>query len=189
MNFKTFIINYKINFLQLLNETNFDKEIIKSIDLLKKCKKNKNKILIFGNGASASISNHVSVDLTKNAKYKTVNFNESNLITCFANDYGYENWMKEALNFYYDKGDVVILISSSGNSKNIVNSAKWCKEKKANFISLSGHKKDNALNKINKKGISFWINSMSYNYVEMSHLFILLCLVDTLVGKTVYKAN
>ena len=60
--------------------------------------------------------------------------NESNLITCFSNDYGYENWIKEALNFYYDKGDVVILVSSSGNSKNIVNAAKWCIKKKQNLF-------------------------------------------------------
>ena len=97
--------------------------------------------------------------------------------------------MKQALNFYYDKGDVVILVSSSGNSKNIIEAAKWCKQKKANLISLSGHKKNNALNRINKNGISIWIDSMSYNYVEISHLFILLCLVDALVGKTVYKSN
>ena len=189
MNFNKFITDYKINFQRLLQESNFDNEIIKSINLLKRCKRNKKKILIFGNGASASISNHVSVDLTKNAKCKTVNFNESNLITCFANDYGYENWMKQALNFYYDKGDVVILVSSSGNSKNIIEAAKWCKQKKANLISLSGHKKNNALNRINKNGISIWIDSMSYNYVEISHLFILLCLVDALVGKAVYKSN
>ena len=94
------------------------------------CQKNKNKIIIFGNGASASIANHVSVDLTKNSKFRAVNFNESNLITCFANDYGYDNWIKEALNFHYDKGDVVILVSSSGNSKNIIKGAKWCNQKK-----------------------------------------------------------
>ena len=61
--------------------------------------------------------------------------------------------------------------------------------KKANLISLTGHKKNNALNKINKNGISFWINSMSYNYVEVSHLFILLCLSDTLLGRVIYKSN
>ena len=187
MNLKSFITNYKKNYLNLLKNKSFDQEIIKSINLLKKCKKNKNKILIFGNGASASIASHVSVDLTKNAKYRTVNFNESNLITCFANDYGYENWIKEALNFYYDKGDVVILVSSSGNSKNIIKAAKWCNQMNVKLISLSGHKKNNALNKLNKKGIFFWVDSMSYNYVEMYHLFILLCLVDSLEGKTVYK--
>tara|TARA_X000000950_G_scaffold180078_1_gene218412 strand:- start:34602 stop:35171 length:570 start_codon:yes stop_codon:yes gene_type:complete len=189
MNLKKFIFNYKINFLKLLKDINFEKEIIKSVSLLKNCKKNKKKVIIFGNGASASIANHVSVDLTKNSKYRAVNFNESNLITCFSNDYGYKNWIKEALNFYYDKGDVVILVSSSGNSENIVKAAKWCKQKKIKLISLTGHKKNNALNKINQNGISFWINNMSYNYVETAHLFILLCLVDALVGKTVYKAK
>ena len=44
---------------------------------------------------------HVSVDLTKNAKIKTINFNESDLITCFANDYGYENWCKRSSEFLW----------------------------------------------------------------------------------------
>ena len=184
-----FIKNYKNNYIKLLKNSIFENQIVKAANLLKECKKNNNKVIIFGNGASASIANHVSVDLTKNSKFRSVNFNESNLITCFANDYGYENWIKEALNFYYDSGDVVILVSSSGNSKNIVNAAGWCKKNNAKLISLSGHRKTNKLNKINKNGISFWVNSMSYNYVEISHLFILLCLSDALIGKAVYKSN
>ena len=95
--------------------------------------------------------------------------------------------MKQALNFYYDKGDVVILVSSSGNSKNIIEAAKWCKQKSKSYLIMDI--KNNALNRINKNGISIWIDSMSYNYVEISHLFILLCLVDALVGKAVYKSN
>ncbi len=186
---KKFISDYKKNFLKLLSEQNFDDEIIKAVNLLKQCKKKKKKIILFGNGASASIANHVSVDLTKNSRFRAINFNESNLITCFSNDYGYENWIKEALNFHYDKGDVVILVSSSGNSKNIVNAAKWCIKKKAKLISLSGHKKTNLLNRINNKGVSFWIKSMSYNYVETAHLFILLSIADALLGKVVYKSN
>ena len=186
---KKFIFNYKKNLLKLINNFDFEDQILKAVKELKKCKKRKNKIIIFGNGASASIANHVSVDLTKNSKFRTVNFNESNFITCFANDYGYENWIKEALNFHYDKGDIVILVSSSGNSKNIINAARWCKQKNAKLISLTGHRKNNKLNQLNKSGISFWVNSMSYNYVEISHLFILLCLSDTLIGKAIYKAN
>ena len=189
MTSKKFIKNYKNNFINLIKNSNFENQIVKSANILKECKKNNNKVILFGNGASASIANHVSVDLTKNSKFRSVNFNESNLITCFANDYGYENWIKEALNFYYDKGDVVILISSSGNSKNIIKAANWCKKVKAKLISLSGHRKSNKLNKINKNSISFWVNSMSYNYVEVSHLFILLCLSDTLIGKSIYKST
>ena len=189
MTSKNFIKNYKNNFINLIKNSNFENQIVKSANMLKECKKNNNKVILFGNGASASIANHVSVDLTKNSKFRSVNFNESNLITCFANDYGYENWIKEALNFYYDEGDIVILVSSSGNSKNIVNAAKWLIKKNALLISLTGHKKNNNLNKINKKGVSFWVDSMSYNYVEISHLFILLTLVDVLVGKAIYKAK
>ena len=85
------------------------------------------KIIIAGNGASASIASHFSVDMTKNGLIRCINFNESNLLTCFSNDYGYENWVKEALKFYADNGDLIILISSSGNSLNMINAAKFIK--------------------------------------------------------------
>ena len=81
------------------------------------------KILV-GNGGSASMASHVAVDITKFLKIRAVNFNEPNLLTCFGNDYGYENWVSEALKAYALKGDLVILISSSGQSKNITNGAK-----------------------------------------------------------------
>ena len=57
----------------------------------------------------------MAVDLTKASGIRAVNFNEADLITCFANDYGYEHWVEKALDFYADPKDVVILISSSGS--------------------------------------------------------------------------
>ena len=71
---------------------------------------------------------HVSVDFTKVGGVRTINFNEADLITCFANDYGYENWVSKALEFYGDDGDLVILISSSGTSKEHSKCCKKCKE-------------------------------------------------------------
>jgi len=184
-----FILEYKKKLFSILDSLDLDNKILKTVKILKNCKKQKSKVILFGNGASASIANHVSVDLTKNSKISSLNFNESNLITCFSNDYGYENWMQKALEFHSNSGDVVILISSSGESKNIVKAAKWCKKNKIKLISLSGHKKNNQLNKINKNGVSFWINSESYNHIELSHLYILLLVVDIIVGKTDYKIN
>ena len=70
-----------------------------------------------GNGGSASICNHVTVDLSKNAGIRSINFNEANLITCLSNDYGHDNWMKEALKIHCLKNDFVVFISSSGRSK------------------------------------------------------------------------
>ena len=69
------------------------------------------------------MASHVSVDLTKNAKIRSINFNESDLLTCLSNDYGYENWMSKALEFYSTKGDLIVIISSSGESKNVISAA------------------------------------------------------------------
>ena len=90
-------------------------------DLFISTSKKKGKILIFGNGGSSAIASHVSVDLTKNARIKAINFNEADLITCFSNDYGYERWIEKAIDFYADYKDIVVLISSSGRSKNMIN--------------------------------------------------------------------
>ncbi len=121
--------------------------------------------------------------MTKNGKIRSVNFNESDLLTCFANDYGYENWVKEALNFYLDNGDLVILISSSGNSKNMINAAKFLKNKKNKIITFTGF---NGKNKLSSYGnLNFIVNSKSYNLIENTHQYWLLTLVD-LVSKFKY---
>ena len=123
-----------------------DENILNQLILIKKILlstiKSKKKVLIFGNGGSAAISSHVSVDLTKNTKIKAINFNEADLITCFSNDYGYQNWVSKAIDFYADKNDVLILISSSGKSKNMLNACKAAKRKKIkNIITFTGNKK------------------------------------------------
>ena len=107
-----------------------DKLFLKSVNLLKKIKKNKKKVIIFGNGGSAATSSHFAVDLTKNARIKCINFNDADLITCFSNDYGFENFVKQGIDSYSNKGDAVILISVSGESKNVINAAKFCIKKK-----------------------------------------------------------
>tara|TARA_B100001057_G_scaffold304808_1_gene304920 strand:- start:85 stop:636 length:552 start_codon:yes stop_codon:yes gene_type:complete len=151
------------------------------IKFLKEIKKNKKKVMIMGNGASASIANHFATDLTKIAGIRTINFNESNLITCLANDYGYENWLKKAIEFYGDRKDLIILVSSSGNSKNIVNAARYGNKKKIKIITFSGFNKDNPLRKLGN--VNFWVNSKKYNQVELVHLTWLLLVVDFLKKK------
>ena len=78
-----------------------------------------NKLIIAGNGGSAAMASHVSVDLTKNAGLRCANYNEADLITCFANDFGFERWVEKTVNFYGDAGDLLIVISSSGSSHKI----------------------------------------------------------------------
>ena len=166
-------------------------EILKKLNTLHKLslkiKKNKKKILIFGNGGSAAISSHFSVDMTKIGQIRTVNFNESDLLTCFSNDYGYEKVFEKAVEFYGDKGDLLILISSSGRSANVVNAAKRAKELNMSVITFSGFKSDNALRKLGD--ISFWIDSKAYNIVEMTHHIWLLAIVDYIIGYIEYPAS
>ena len=182
-----FLGKYFDDFKKLIN-SNAD-EIKKKLSNLKKIvvstKKKRKKILIFGNGGSASIASHFSVDLTKNAKIRCTNYNESNLITCFSNDFGYEHWVEMAINYFGDKGDVLIIISSSGKSKNMINACVAARKKKfSKIITLTGHSVDNPVKKLGD--INLWVNSKAYNYIENIHQFWLLSLVDLVIGKKNY---
>ena len=120
------------------------KDLIKIKNLIIEAKKNNAKIFVFGNGGSAAIASHVSVDFTKNIKIKTFNFNDDSIITCFSNDYGYERWVAKCVELYAEKKDILILISSSGKSKNMINACKAAKKKKiSKIITVTGNKKNN----------------------------------------------
>tara|TARA_B100001093_G_C26747123_1_gene979378 strand:+ start:676 stop:1221 length:546 start_codon:yes stop_codon:yes gene_type:complete len=170
-----YIQDYLYKFSKTLSD--FDhKKFLKISGLLKKTKKNKKKVILVGNGGSAAMASHVSVDLIKMCKIRAINFNEADLLTCFANDYGYENWVKEAISSYADKGDLLICISSSGESKNIVNGAKFAKKFGCKVITLTGFKKQNKVKKIGH--INLWLDSKNYNHIEMTHHTWLLSIVD-----------
>ena len=180
MDYKSFFSHYTDSISELLK--NVDTNLINaSVNLIANTKKNKNKIYIVGNGGSSSIASHVSVDFTKVAKINCSTFNNANLITCFANDYKYENWVVEAIKAYSLEQDLFILISSSGTSKNIVNAAQYCKKNNIDLITLSGFKKNNPLSQ--SGNINFHVESEEYNYIEMTHHIILLSIVDIFTKK------
>ena len=180
MDYKSFFSHYTDSISELLK--NVDTNLINaSVNLIANTKKNKNKIYIVGNGGSSSIASHVSVDFTKVAKINCSTFNNANLITCFANDYKYENWVVEAIKAYSSKKDLFILISSSGTSKNIVNAAQYCKKNNIDLITLSGFKKNNPLSQ--SGNINFHVESEDYNFIEMTHHIILVSIVDIFAKK------
>lgn len=137
------------------------------------------KVILVGNGGSAAIASHVAVDLTKAARVRAINFNEADLITCFGNDYGYENWMGKALEFYGDSGDVAVIISSSGQSQNVVIGAKTARDLGLHVVTLSGFHSDNPLRALGD--LNLWVKSESYNVVETTHQSWLLAVIDRLV--------
>ena len=154
------------------------------VNLIKQTNSNGKKVIIVGNGGSAAMASHVSVDLTKNAGIRCINFNEADLLTCFANDYGYENWVSKAIEFYSDPGDLVILISSSGSSKNMINGSNTAKKLGLKLVTLSGFKTNNPLRKLGD--INLYVDSKGYNIVEMTHHVWLLAIVDKIIGKIIY---
>ena len=189
MSDKKFVKNYLEDFSSILkpNAELIDK-IVEVKELILKTKNNGKKIMIFGNGGSAAIASHVSIDLTKNARVRSVNFNEADLITCFSNDYGYEKWVEKAIEFYADKEDILVLISSSGKSLNMINACNAAKNKKiSKIITFTGHEQNNPLSKLGD--INFWINSKAYNFVENAHQVWLLTIVDLIIGKREYSAK
>jgi D-sedoheptulose 7-phosphate isomerase len=171
--------DYSFSYLEKINQHINSLDYKKFNQLLKSflsVKKNKKKIILVGNGGSAAMASHVSVDLTKVVGIRAVNFNEADLITCFVNDYGQDNWIKEAISKYYDPGDLVVLISSSGNSKNHIVAANFCKKKKIKLVTFTGF---SGLNKLSKLGsINLFLNSSNYNQIEMTHHIWLLLLCD-----------
>ena len=91
--------------------------------------KSKNCIHIFGNGGSSSIASHFSMDLTNNSNLKCLSYNDAAIVTCYANDFKFENWISRVITKYGKKNDVLILISSSGTSKNMINALKTARKK------------------------------------------------------------
>ena len=180
MDYSSYLKQYNKSIYELINNVNANL-IEQSVQLIQRSIHNKSKVYIVGNGGSASIASHVSVDFAKIARVPSSTFNNSNLITCFANDYGYENWVVEAIKAYTNINDLIILISSSGTSKNIVNAAQYCKDKNIDLITLSGFTKDNPLSTLGN--VNFHIESTEYNYIEMSHHIILVALVDIFAKK------
>jgi len=111
-------------------------KLIKVRNLLLEVRKNNKKVLIFGNGGSASTANHFANDMTKNVKIKTFSYSNDNLITCYSNDYGFNNWIKKVIEHYGKQNDLCIFISASGNSENVVRAVKYCKKNDINFIGI-----------------------------------------------------
>ena len=185
---KDFLNKYLLDFSELIrpNDLILD-ELVEIKKVLIDANANGNKGMIFGNGGSAAIASHFSVDLTKNASIRCLNFNESDLITCFANDYGFENWVAKAVEFYGDQGDVLLVISSSGQSKNMINATASARAIKfSKIVTFSGFVEDNPLSQ--SGDINLWVNSKAYNFVENLHQIWLLALVDLVIGDREYSA-
>lgn len=178
--------NYFDLYRDALLGTDVRKQLVELKNLFQKTHALGKKIIFIGNGGSAAMASHCAVDFTKNAGIRCINFNEADLITCFANDFGYERCYAKALEFYSDPGDVIVLISSSGKSANVLRAAEYANAKGLFLVTLTGFGLDNPLALRGK--LNLCVNSRAYNVIENTHQIWLLAVCDLIIGKAEYPA-
>ncbi len=137
------------------------------------------KIIFIGNGASASIASHMSTDFWKNGGMRAIAFNDAALLTCLSNDCGYENVFGKSVEMFADEGDILVAISSSGKSENILNGVHAARKLGAHVLTLSGFKSDNPLRSMGD--INFFVSDEGYGPVEVTHLSITHCILDAII--------
>jgi len=137
------------------------------------------KVMFIGNGGSAAISSHMALDFWKNGGLKAVSYNDGSLLTCIGNDFGYRHVFEKPIAMFAEMGDVLVAISSSGKSENILLGAQAAQTKGCTIVTLSGFSDDNPLRHLGE--INFFVPSKAYGTVEVLHHSICHCIVDTII--------
>lgn len=141
---------------------------------------NGNKIIFVGNGGSAAIASHMAIDFSKNGNIPAIAFNDGASLTCLGNDLGYDQVFAKQIELHAHKGDLLVAISSSGKSANILNAVKAAKKRGCDVFTLSGFTKNNPLRKMGN--INFYVPSSEYGFVEISHLCLNHAMLDITMG-------
>ena len=158
--------------------SSFDDAMNQIVNLFQQTKECDQKLFFIGNGGSAAIAIHMTADFMKNGGMKTCSMYDGALVTCLGNDYGYEYIFSKQVERFGEEGDLLVAISSSGNSPNIVNGVSAAKTNGMKVITLSGFKDDN---KIRQMGhYNLYVPIEHYGIVESIHNLILQEIVDVI---------
>lgn len=157
----------------------FDEGMERIIQVLKATRQAHRQLFFTGNGGSAAIAEHMTADYLKNGHMRTVSLYDSPVLTCLGNDYGYEHVFSKQLDMMAERGDLLVAISSSGNSTNILNAIEVVKQLKGTVITFTGFKPDNRARSLGD--INVYVPCDQYGMVESIHILILQELVDELM--------
>ena len=134
------------------------------------------KAIFVGNGGSAAIASHIANDFSKNGGMRAICFSDAAQLTCLSNDYGYDQVYAKPIEMLAQPQDILVAISSSGKSPNILNAVQAATAKKCKIFTLSGFNSDNPLRTAG--AVNFYVPSHSYGYVELTHMIICHAAVD-----------
>jgi D-sedoheptulose 7-phosphate isomerase len=185
LDFKEYFRDFNLILKKTLDDRETKKSLQKAVKVIKRTVKSGSKVILIGNGGSAAIAEHMAIDLTKNVGIRAITLGGNSQLTTLANDYGYEYVYSKGIEAYADKGDVLIAISSSGASANILNAVKSALKIGCFAITFSGFSKKNPLRQ--KGNINIYVSSNAYGYVEIIHNLLIHYLNDQIIGKAVYK--
>jgi D-sedoheptulose 7-phosphate isomerase len=140
-----------------------------------------NKIIFIGNGGSASLASHLAIDFSKNGGLRALAFNDASALTCLANDFGYQSVFAKQLEFHARPGDLLIAISSSGRSPNILAAVAAARAGQVGVVTFSGFDQDNDLRR--SGDINLYVRSEEYGFVEVAHLSLCHAILDLDAGR------
>jgi len=187
MDDNSFLKDYFEQFERGVNSPGIFETIKELRDALAKVKDTNKKVILAGNGASASMASHYALDYTKQGGVRSMAFNDAAFLTAYGNDYGYDLWVAKAIEHHGDAGDLAILISSSGRSPNMVKAAETAKEMGLTVATFTGFAPDNPLKSLGE--VNLWLESRAYNIIEAAHSFWLAAACDLLIGKSEYSVS
>ena len=139
-----------------------------------------NRILFIGNGGSAAISSHMAIDYLKNGGLRATALNDAATLTALGNDLGYDQVFAQQLEMHARPGDLLIAISSSGRSPNILNGVEVARHKECGVITYSGFTAENPLR--GSCDVNFYVRSGQYGFVEVAHLALCHASFDIAMG-------
>jgi D-sedoheptulose 7-phosphate isomerase len=139
-----------------------------------------NKLMFIGNGGSAGITSHLATDFSKNGGLRATAFNDGAVLTCIGNDFGYEHVFAKQIEWHGRAGDLLLAISSSGRSPNILNGTSAARECGCGVVTMSGFGEDNPLRLAGD--VNFYVRSSFYGFVEVAHLALLHAILDLDMG-------
>jgi len=141
-----------------------------------------NKLIFIGNGGSAGIASHLAIDFSKNGGLRALAFNDASALTCLGNDLGYQNVFAKQLDFHARPGDVLIAISSSGRSQNILEAVKMARSRGCKVVTYSGFTEENDLRQVGDVNFYVHANKNEYGFVEVAHLALCHAVLDIDMG-------
>lgn len=138
------------------------------------------KLMFIGNGGSAGIASHMAIDYSKNGNLRAMAFNDGAALTCLGNDLGYSEVFARQIELHGRADDVLIAISSSGRSPNILNAVEAARAIGCWVLTLSGFQADNPLSR--QGNMNFYTPNGEYGFVEITHLALLHAILDLHLG-------